>query len=146
MNKRTPIFVSYSSYFYHFSRYTNKIDRLYLQKYTLNDDTGWISKKEKIYAFWGSSSLSGDCYATGDKRDLMNEGSSSRLYSLNIYLNSDIVCYNRSYKKLFLIIANRFPIINVVCIFFSFIAKVFKVSSGNKKLTELLFENLKNEE
>ena len=143
MNKRTPIFVSYSSYFYHFSRYTNKIDRLYLQKYTLNDDTGWISKKEKIYAFWGSSSLSGDCYATGDKRDLMNEGSSSRLYSLNIYLNSDIVCYNRSYKKLFLIIANRFPIINVVCIFFSFIAKVFKVSSGNKKLTELLFENLK---
>jgi len=30
-----------------------------------------------------------------------NEGSNSRLYSFNIYLNSDIICYNRSYKKIY---------------------------------------------
>ena len=142
-NKTTPIFVRYSNYFYHFSRYSNKIDRIYLQKYILKDDLGWISKDIKTSSYWGCSSLNGDSYATGNKRDLMNEGSSSRLYSLNIYLNADIVCYSRSYKKLFLIIADRLPIINVVFIFFSFIAKIFKVSSGNKKLTELLFENLK---
>ena len=142
-NKTTPIFVKYSSYFYHLSRYSNKIDRLYLQKYILSDDDGWLGKSITNYTYWGCSSIKGDSYTTGDKNDLMNEGSSSRLYSFNIYLNSDIINYNRSYKKVFIIITDRLPIINVVYIIFSIIAKLFKVSSGNKKLTELLFENLK---
>ena len=72
----------------------------------------------------------------------MNEGSTSRFYSLNIYLNSDIIYYNRTYKKIFLIIANGLPIVNIVFIIFKVTAKIFKISSGNKKLTELLFENL----
>ena len=142
-NQTTPIIVKYSSYFYHFSRYSNKIDRLFLQKYILSDDDGWFFKMIKNYTYWGCTSLLGDSYTTGGKNDLMNEGSSSRLYSLNIYLKDDIIYYNRTYKKIFLIIADRLPIVNIVCIFFSIIAKIFKVSSGNKKLTELLFENLK---
>ena len=142
-NKSTPIFVKYSSYFYHFSRYSNKIDRLFLQKYILIDDSGWFGKTIRNYSYWGFSYLTGDSYTTGNERDLMNEGSNSRLYSFNIYLTGDIIVYNRSYKKMFLIIADRLPIINIVCIFFSIIAKIFKISSGNKKLTELLFENLK---
>ena len=73
----------------------------------------------------------------------MNEGSSSRIYSFNIYLTEDIILYHRTYKKMFLIIADRLPIVNIVYMFFSFLAKIFKISSGNKKLTELLFENLK---
>ena len=142
-NKTTPIIVKYTSHFYHFSRYSNKLDRLYLQKYVLNDDNGWFQKDVKQYTYWGFSSLNGDSYANGEKKDLMNEGSTSRLYSLNIYLSSDIITYNRTYKKMFLIIADRLPIVNIVYILFSFIAKIFKISSGNKKLTELLFENLK---
>ena len=142
-NKSTPIVVKYDSYFYHFSRYTNKIDRLFLQKYILSDDNGWFHKNIKNYTYWGYNSLSGDSYSTGEEKDLMNEGSSSRLYSFNLYLNADIIFYNRTYKKMFIIIADRLPIVNIVYIFFSFIAKIFKISSGNKKLTELLFENLK---
>ena len=142
-NKTTPIIVKYTSYFYHFSRYSNKIDRLYLQKYVLNDDKGWFQKDIKKYTYWGFSSLSGDSYSHGEKRDLMNEGSTSRLYSFNIYLSSDIITYNRTYKKMFIIIADRLPLVNIVYILFSLIAKVLKISSGNKKLTELLFENLK---
>ena len=141
-NKSTPMIVKYTSYFYHFSRYSNKIDRLFLQKNMLFDDNGWFKKNTIISSFWGSSSLSGDSYTTGEKKDLINEGSTSRLYSFNIYLNPDIVYYTRTYKKMFIIIADRLPIVNIVCIFFSFIAKIFKISSGNKKLTELLFENL----
>ena len=34
------------------------------------------------------------------------------------------------------------PIITVIFAIFKSIAKVFKVSAGNQKLTELLFENL----
>ena len=143
MNKTTPIFVRYINHFYHFSRFSNKIDRLYLQEYILKDDIGWVNKKEITYSNWGSASLNGDSYATGNKRDLMNEGSTSRLYSFNIYLKSDIVFYNRSYKKLSLIVAEGLPIVNAVFILFKIIAKIFKISSRNKKLTELLFENLK---
>ena len=74
----------------------------------------------------------------------MNEGSTSRFYSFNIYLKSDIIYYNRSYKKkLHLIFSDALPIVNIIFIFFKSVAKVFKISSENKKLTELLFENLK---
>ena len=142
MNKTTPMFVRYSNNFYHLSRYSNKIDRIYLQQHILRDDKGLIFKNEKSYSLWGYISLSGDSYSTGNKKDIMNEGSSSRLYSFNIYLKSDVVYYNRSYKKLFLIIADGLPIVGVVFTIFKLIAKVFKISSGNKKLTELLFENL----
>ena len=43
---------------------------------------------------------------------------------------------------MFLIIANGLPLVNIIFIIFKVIAKIFKISSGNKKLTELLFENL----
>ena len=142
MNKNIPVYVIYTNYFYHLSRFSNKIDRIYLQQFILKDDRGWVIKKERTSSYWGYTSLSGDSYTTGDSRDLMNEGSSSRFYSFNIYLKSDIVYYNRSYKKIFLIVADGLPIVNVIFIIFKLIAKVFKVSSGNKKLTELLFENL----
>ena len=142
-NKTTPIVVKYTSNYYLFSRFSNKIDRLFLQKYILNDDEGWFTKRIKNYSFWGYSSITGDSYTTGDQKDLMNEGSSSRLYSFNIYLNADIICYDRYYKKMYDIIADGLPIVNIVYVFFSLLAKIFKISSGNKKLTELLFENLK---
>ena len=45
-----------------------------------------------------------------------------------------------SYKKLYLIVADGLPIINIVFIFFGLIAKIFKISSHNQKLAELLFE------
>ena len=133
MNKTTPIFVRYYNYFYHLSRYSNKIDRLYLQQHILNDDKGRFSKDEKTYSHWGSVSLNGDSYATGDKKDLMNEGSTSRLYSFNIYLKSEVVYYKRSYKKISLIIAEGLPIINAIFSLFRIIAKIFKISSTNKK-------------
>ena len=142
-NKSSPISIKYNNYFYHLSRFSNKIDRIYLQQNILNDDNGWIIKDKKSLSYWGCVLMSGDSYSTRDERDLMNEGSTSRLYSFNIYLNSDIIYYNRSYKKLLLIIADGLPIVNVIIIFFKTLAKIFKISSGNKKMTELLFENLK---
>ena len=143
IDKNNPIFIRYYNYFYHLSKYSNKIDRLYLQQYILKDDLGWFGKDEKIYSNWGCESLNGDSYATGNKRDLMNEGSSSRLYSFNIYLKSEVVYFKRSYKKMHIIIAEGLPIVNVIFIIFGIVARAFKISSGNKKLTELLFENLK---
>ena len=143
MNKTNPIFIKYTNYFYHLSRFSNKIDRLYLQQHILKDDQGFIKKSIKTYSFWGIVSLNGDSYSIGNKRDLMNEGSTSRFYSFNIYIKNEIVYYNRSYKKLFLIFANGLPIVNIITTFFEIFVKTIKISSGNRKLTELLFENLK---
>jgi len=143
MNKTNPIFIKYINYFYHLSRFSNKIDRLYLQQYILNDDQGFITASIKSYSYWGIFSINGDSYSTGNKRDLMNEGSTSRFYSFNIYLKNEIVYYNRSYKKIFLIIANGLPIVNIIINIFEYFVKSIKISSGNRKLTELLFENLK---
>ena len=39
--------------------------------------------------------------------------------------------------------ADGLPIVNVIFVIFGFISNIFKMSSRNKKLTELLFENLK---
>jgi len=142
MNKTTPIFVRYSNYFYHLSRFSQKIDRIYLQQHILKDDKGWFIKKEKSKSYWGYISLNGDSYANGNEKDLMREGSSSRFYSFNIYLKSEVVYYNRKYKKILLIIADGLPVVGVLFTFFKLIAKIFKVSAGNQKLTELLFENL----
>ena len=142
-NKTNPIYVKYTNYFYHLSRYSNKIDRLYLQQHVLKDDQGKIYNDTKIISNWGVESIRGDSYATGAQKDLMNEGSTSRFYSFNIYLRNEIVIYNRSYKKFFLIIADGLPIVNIVFVIFRIFAKVLKISSRNKKLTELLFENLK---
>ena len=143
MNKTNPIFIKYINYFYHLSRFSNKIDRFYLQQYILKDDQGFITTNIKSYSYWGISSLNGDSYSIGNKRDLMNEGSTSRFYSFNIYIKNEIVYYNRSYKKIFLIIANGLPIVNIIINFFECFVKSIKISSGNRKLTELLFENLK---
>ena len=143
MNKTNPIFIKYINYFYHLSRFSNKIERLHLQKHILNDDQGFFLTSIKSYSYWGIFSLNGDSYSIGNKRDLMNEGSTSRFYSFNIYIKNEIVYYNRSYKKLFLIIANGLPIVNIIINCFECFVKVIKISSGNRKLTELLFENLK---
>ena len=142
-NKSYPILVKYKNYFYHLSRYSNKIDRLYLQKYMLYDDVGIFTKNEKNYSYWGVSSLAGDSYATREEKDLMNEGSTSRLYSFNIYLNSDIICYTRSYKSILIILANTLPILNVIFVVLGLIDEIFKISTKNKKMTELLFVNIK---
>ena len=143
MNKTSPIFIKYINYFYHLSRFSNKIDRLYLQQHILRDDQGFITTNLKSYSYWGIFSLNGDSYSIGNKRDLMNEGSTSRFYSFNLYIKNETVYYNRSYKKLLLIVANGLPIVNIIIIFFECFVESIKIASGNRKLTELLFENLK---
>ena len=99
LNKTKPIFVKYKIYFYLLSMFTNKIDRIYLQKHVLKDDRGFISKDEETTKFWGCEEFTGDSYAIGEGKDIISEGSSSRMYSFNIYVNFETVLYHRCYKK-----------------------------------------------
>ena len=142
-NKTHPIIVIYRNYFYHISRYSNKIDRIFLQENVLTDDLGWILTDEFNNSYWGLDSIRGDSYFTGNENDLMNEGSNSRIYSFNLYLDPGIIHYKRSYKKLYIIFSDFFPVAYIIFIIMKTIAKLFKKVENNKKMIELLFENLK---
>ena len=109
-----PMIVIYRERMYHISRYTNKIDRMFLQKYVLKDDLGWISKDYNETSYWGLNYLQGDSNTIGEERDLMNEGSTSRVYSFNIYIDPTINTYYRSYKKIYLIFSESIPLIYIV--------------------------------
>ena len=142
-NIETPIIILYTQYFYHISRFSNKIDRLFLQEHTLIDDLGWLTSKIKNYTYWSFSIINGDSYATSDKRDLASEGSTSRVYSLNLYLKPGVVVYSRKYKNILLLITEGLPMMLAVFLIFKKIANTFKFAEEKKKMVELLFESLK---
>jgi hypothetical protein len=142
-NKTFPVIVMYKNYFYHISKYVNKINRLYLQENVLTDDYGWIIKKEINNSYWGLNSMSGDTYFNGNESDLMNEGSTSRAYSFNIYLEPGIILYKREYKKILTIFSDFIPVAYFIFVIMKNMAKLFKKAESNRKMIELLFENLK---
>ena len=138
-----PMTIIYRERFYQISRYTNKIDRLFLQKNIVKDDYGWLINQYNETSYWGLNQIQGDSYTTGDKRDLMNEGSTSRVYSFNIYLEPITNTYLRSYKKLYIILSECIPLIYIVSFLFNVIASFIKFHTINKKFMEYLFVNLK---
>ena len=143
VNYDNPIIILYRQYFYRVSKYSNKMARLFLQESVLTDDRGWLINNIVNSSYYGFSSLKGDDYATPETKDLMTGGSTSRFYSLYVYLEPGIILYKREYKKLLTIIVEGLPIMYVVFIIFENIAKLFKSMEENKIMIELLFENLK---
>ena len=142
-NKSFPVIVMFKNYFYHLFKYVNKVNRIYLQENVLTDDDGWIFQKEKNNSFWGLNTISGDTYFNGNEKDLMNEGSTSKAYSFNIYLEPGIILYERQYKKLYTIFSDFISVAYFNFIIMKNMAKLFKKAENNKKMIELLFENLK---
>ena len=138
-----PMTIIYRERFYQISRYTNKIDRLFLQKNIVKDDYGWLINQYNETSYWGLNQMQGDSYTTGNKRDLMNEGSTSRVYSFNIYLEPITNTYLRSYKKIYIILSECIPLIYIVSFLFNLIATFIKFHTINKKFMEYLFVNLK---
>ena len=143
INKTNPIIVIYRQFYYHLSRYVYKLNRIFLQENVFTDDYGWILKKEKNNSYWGINSINGDTYFSGNENDLMNEGSNSRAYSFNIYLEPGIVHYKRNYKKIYIIFSDFYPVAYIIFVIMKNISKLFKKAENNKKMIELLFENLK---
>ena len=145
-NKTYPVIVIYRQHFYHLSKYVYKIDNFFLQENVLTDDPGWLLNKENNNSYWGLNSINGDTYFNGKERDLMNEWRGSRAYSFNIYLEPGIIQYKRKYKKLYIIFSDFFPFAYIIFIVMKNISKFFKKVESNKKMIELLFENLKEKQ
>ena len=135
--KNIPILILYKTYYYIFSRYTNKLDRLYLQEYILKDEQGWILNKQNNISYWGTYSIEGENYVTGEQ-DILHKGSNSRLYSLKIYLNLGITFYTRKYKKLYEMLSEIFPLLRAINSFFSFLTEILNELYSTKKLNEFI--------
>ena len=89
---------------------------------------------------WGVSYLYGDDYYLPDKYDPVAKSNSNIVYSLNIYMDNGFVYYTRSYKKLFLIISNIFPLFKFFLFFIKGFTQHVKMSLTKRKLASLIFE------
>ena len=135
-----PVLVIYTSYYYGLSVSSNKIDRVYFQEHIFEDEQGWIFEVTTKETYWGVSAIKSDFYTVGD-RDIFRYGSTSRLYSLKLYLDYGTVYYNRKYKKLFELLSEIFPIIKAILIIFSFISQNINKLKVAKKLNEYIIGN-----
>ena len=142
-NIKNPILIIYKKHSFNLGKYTNKIEKIFLKKNIFTDDLGWLMKKELNTSYWGMDLIYGDNYFIGDENDFINQGINSKAYSLSIYLESDITHYKRYYKKLNSIFSEALPFAFIIFFIFKHISKLFKFAEGNKKIIELLFENLK---
>ena len=134
----SPVKIKYHKNYSILSTNMLKIDKLFLQKIILYDILGIFTHKEKQYSFWGLSSINRDIYYTGNRKNR----TTSKLYTFEIYIESNSIIYTRTYKNFFIILAQSLPLISLVNNLLKLIAKLFKSSSINRKMTELLFENL----
>ena len=132
-----PILIVYKTHYYIINKFSNKLDRLYLQEYVFEDQQSWIINKRKNISYWGVNSMDGESYLQSN-RDVLRFASTSKCYTLNIYFDLGIVFFTRKYKKLFEILGEIFPIINVIYYIFELIAKKFNEIVAAKKLNEYI--------
>ena len=138
-----PMRVIYKNYYYRLSSYTYKLERLYIQENILNDDTSLITTKSKNNSCWGVSTIYGDTYFWQEEQDPLVKSNSSVLFSLDIYMDQGHIYYTRSYKKIFVIISNVFPIVNFLLIIFYRLTVWVKSAFAKQSIVEMIFENSK---
>ena len=142
-NFNIPMAVIYRSYYYRLSTYANKVERIYIQENILNDDKNLLGSTSVNSSCWGITNIYGDSYFMPDSIDPLVKSTSSRLYSLVIYMDQGIIYYTRSYKKIFSILSDVFPILNFLLVFFKKFTRLVKLTYAKKTTSELLFENAK---
>ena len=139
-----PMAVIYRSYYYRLSQYANKVERIYIQENILSDDKSLLGAKTYNSSYWGITNIYGDSYFMPNGIDPLVKSTSSRLYSLVIYMDQGIIYYTRTYKKMFSILSDVFPILNFLLLVFKRFTRYVKLTFAKKKTSELLFENVKD--
>ena len=142
MNLKNPIEVIYNKRFFYLSKFSNKIDKIYLQEHVLLDDIELFTTRYKNNSYWGIDKVDRETYFISNAKDLFNGGSTSRIYSFNIYIENKIVYYKRCYKKIQAIISENFPLLYFIYIIFKGISNILKKAKINEKMMEILFEKI----
>ena len=81
----------------------------------MDDDSGWIAPKNKNYLYWGMSKIDGETHFTSTTiKDLIDDSSTSKAYSINFYIDTKTVYYKRYYKKINVILSESFPTVYLI--------------------------------
>ena len=140
-NYEVPLTVNYRSNFYRLATHSNKVERVYISQHILTDDRRIVKAKPKNSSCWGMSSLYGDDYFMEYTDDPQAKSISSRIYSLDIYMDQGMVYYTRTYKKLFLIISDFFPVLRLIFYILKKCTQHIKISFSKRNFASLLFDN-----
>ena len=139
-NLETPIAIIYKNFYYRLSTYSHKLQKIFIREYILSDDKNLITTEYKNTSIWGTSLLYSDDYYLIDGFDHIANSDSKVAYALNIYMDNGYIYYTRTYKKIFLIISNVFPIFRVLLYFLKKITQHIKMSIIKRKLAGVFFE------
>ena len=143
-NINSPIQIIYKNYFYRLSSYSYKIEKLYLREHILSDNLDFFKSKSKNNSYWGKSALySDDYFLPSDYDPISANSNTSRIYSLNIYMDDGLVYYTRTFKKIFIIMSDFFPLFNLLLFFMKKFTQHIKMTLIKRRLIELIFENKK---
>ena len=141
-NLENPLTLVYRNYFYRISTYANKVERLYLQEHILSDDNSLIFTKYNNVSCWGTSIYYGDNYYNNFNPN--GTSNSSRIFSLNIYMDKGYILYTRTYPKIFLLFSNMFPLFKLILYFISKFTQHIKMAGTKRRLAGLVFEKKEN--
>ena len=141
-DKKNPISVIYRSYFYRLSTYANKVERIYIQENIMEDDQSIVSSNLTSKSYWGITNIYGDSYFTPDEKDPLVKSTSSRLYSLVVYMDQGYVRYTRRYKSIYYIFSEILPLINVLLVFLKKFTRYIKLIIARKNISSYIFENI----
>jgi hypothetical protein len=140
-NLETPIAIIYKNFYYRLSAYSHKLEKIFIREYILSDDKNLLTTEYKNSSIWGTSLLYSDDYYLTEGFDPIANSDSKVAYSLNIYMDNGFIYYTRSYKKIFLIISNVFPIFRLILYFIKKITQHIKMSIIKRKLAGVFFES-----
>ena len=139
-DKNNPLEIFYNIHFYNFNKLNTKVDRLYLKEFQLIDDQGWVFTNEKNYTLWGFDNMKSESYSRSDDgKDFITDFSSSKIYSLVIYLNRNSKIFTREYPKLLDAIGNLLSIINGVFVFFKYFSQFFTEAYQDREIVNNVF-------
>ena len=128
---KNPLKLFYKNYYYYFGINSQKIDRLFFNKISIKDDQGWIFEDIKESSLLSLSRIQSDLNFAEIK-----DGSISRFYEFNLYMEKKSMIIKRSFMKiqdvsakvggLIKLVMSLFAIFNSAFNFHSFKLEVFK--------------------
>ena len=61
-NLNVPILIVYKTLYYILNKYSNKLDRMYLQEHIFEDDQSWFFNNPTNTSYWGVNIINGESY------------------------------------------------------------------------------------
>ena len=129
-----PLIRRYKNYYYCLSYRLQRNDDIFLKKTIMNDDKGWLLNQYNNITKWGVDSFR-STYAYFSDEDLTKEGSSTKIYEINLYTTMEKNYYTRYYMKIQNVIAITGSIINIFIYFFESLSHFV---GGNMQKLEII--------